>query len=139
MDQLGATDPVIADRYPVQRLLDELYSRYSDVVDGRLADYIPELAAVDPKQFAISLATADGFCYDAGQVSARFTIQSVSKAVVYGLALEDWGHAEVLRRIGVEPSGDPFNSITFDEVHNRPYNPMVNAGAIAAAALTIGL
>ena len=88
--------PDLAERYPVQRLLDVLYGRYSDFIDGKLADYIPELAAVDPKQFAISLATVDGFCYDAGQVSARFTIQTVSKAVVYGLALEDWGHAEVL-------------------------------------------
>ena len=82
--------------------------------------------------------TADGFGYDAGDKEARFTIQSVSKAIVYGLALEDWGHDEVLRRIGVEPSGDPFNSITFDESNNRPFNPMVNAGAIAAAALIKG-
>ena len=138
MDHANAQVDTVTDRYPVQRLLDELYGRYSDLTDGKLADYIPELAAVDPSQFAISIATADGFCYDAGQVSARFTIQSVSKAIVYGLALEDWGHAEVLRRIGVEPSGDPFNSITFDEVNNRPYNPMVNAGAIAAAALIKG-
>lgn len=126
------------DRYPVQRLLDELHARYMDLTDGNLASYIPELAAMDPSRFAISLVTADGFGYDAGDKEARFTIQSVSKAIVYGLALEDWGHAEVLRRIGVEPSGDPFNSITFDESNNRPFNPMVNAGAIAAAALIKG-
>ena len=126
------------DRFPVQRLLDELYDRYRDLEDGRLACYIPELASVDPDRFAIALVTADGFAYDAGDRDERFTIQSVSKAIVYGLALEDWGRDEVLRRIGVEPSGDPFNSISFDEANNRPYNPMVNAGAIAATSLIKG-
>ncbi len=138
LNQQQAAGSTCMDRFPVQRLLDELHARYSDLTDGNLASYIPELAAVDPHRFAISLMTADGFGYDAGDEDARFTIQSVSKAIVYGLALEDWGHAEVLRRIGVEPSGDPFNSISFDEGNNRPHNPMVNAGAIAAAALIKG-
>ena len=83
------------DRFPVQRLLDERHARYSDLTDGSLAGYIPERAAVDPSRFAIALVTADGFGYEAGDKDARFTIQSVSKAIVYGLALEDWGHAEV--------------------------------------------
>ena len=69
--------------------------RYSDLTDGRLANYIPERAAVDPGRFAIALVTADDSGYEAGDKDARFTIQSVSKAIVYGLALEDWGHAEV--------------------------------------------
>ncbi|MFO1071829.1 MAG: glutaminase A [Geminicoccaceae bacterium] len=138
LDRLDPAVRAVRDRYPVQRLLDELYDRYRDLDDGRLASYIPELAAVDPDRFAISLVTADGFAYDTGDREARFTIQSVSKAIVYGLALEDWGHDEVLRRIGVEPSGDPFNSISFDEANNRPYNPMVNAGAIAATSLIRG-
>jgi glutaminase len=97
-----------------------------------LASYIPELAGVDPDRFAISLVTADGFGYDAGDRYTRFTIQSVSKAIVYDLGLEDWGHADVLRRIGVEPPEDPFNSVTFNVSNNRPFKPMVNVGAIAA-------
>lgn len=67
-----------------------------------------------------------------------FTIQSISKALIYGLALEDYGHDVVLGKIGVEPSGEAFNSITFDERNNRPFYPMVNAGAIAASALIRG-
>ena len=94
----------------------------------------PSWRQVDPDLFAISIVTADGFGYDVGDERRAFTIQSISKPFVYGLALEDCGHDEVLRRIGVEPSGDAFNSITFDESNNRPFNPMVNAGAIATAA-----
>ncbi len=62
----------------------------------------------------------------------------MSKAVIYALALEDHGHEKVLKHIGVEPSGEAFNSITFDERNNRPFNPMVNSGAIAATALIRG-
>ena len=115
LDQHHAAGLDAMDRYPVQRLLDELHARYMDLTDGNLASYIPELAAMDPSRFAISLVTADGFGYDAGDKEARFTIQSISKALAYGLALEDWGEAHVLWRIGVEPSGDPFNAITFNE------------------------
>jgi len=56
----------------------------------------------------------------------------VSEAIVCDLGLEDWGHADVLRRIGVEPPEDPFNSVTFNVSNNRPFKPMVNVGAIAA-------
>jgi len=124
--------------FPVQHLLEELHKRYRDFTDGALANYIPELATVDPSLFGIAVATCDGFVYQTGDSDHLFTIQSISKAFVYAMALDDWGHDEVLRRIGVEPSGDPFNSITFDERNNRPFNPMVNAGAIAASALIKG-
>jgi glutaminase len=70
LDYLGATDAAVMERYPVQQMLDQLYARYSDLTDGNLANYIPELAAVDPAQFAISIAAANGFCYDAQQVGA---------------------------------------------------------------------
>ena len=65
-------------------------------------------------------------------------MQSLSKVFVYGLALEDHGREDVLRRVGVEPSGDAFNSIEFDERHHRPYNPMVNAGALVTTDLVRG-
>jgi glutaminase len=123
---------------PLAALLAELHAEFRAQADGRLADYIPELAKADPSQFGIAVATCDGFVYETGDTRAPFTIQSISKPIVYGLALEDRGRDDVLARIGVEPSGDPFNSITFDEGHNRPFNPMVNAGAIAATALVAG-
>lgn len=123
---------------PVWQYLNRLYSRHRPNQSGQLASYIPELAAVDPDQFALAFATTDGFVYEVGDTGALFTIQSVSKAVIYALALEDHGREEVLRHIGVEPSGEAFNSITFDERNNRPFNPMVNAGAIAASAMIKG-
>jgi glutaminase len=123
---------------PVWQYLNELYSRHRPNQSGQLGSYIPELSAVDPDQFALAFATTDGFVYEVGDIGALFTIQSVSKAVIYALALEDHGREEVLRHIGVEPSGEAFNSITFDERNNRPFNPMVNAGAIAASAMIKG-
>lgn len=123
---------------PVSRYLADLHARHKLNRSGKLADYIPELTRIDPELFGIAFATMDGFIYEAGDTAANFTIQSVSKAIVYGLALQDHGREAVLRKIGVEPSGEAFNSIAFDERNNRPFNPMVNAGAIAATALVHG-
>jgi glutaminase len=126
------------DDLPLSAFITELYERHKRNFDGKLADYIPELAKADPAHFGVVLATADGFAYRAGDADRSFTAQSVSKPLVYALALEDHGLAFVQSKIGVEPSGDPFNSITFDERNNRPFNPMVNAGAITAASLIKG-
>ena len=123
---------------PVTEYLDGLYQRHKLNRAGKLADYIPELARVEADQFGLAFATIDGFIYEVGDTTVRFTIQSISKAIIYGLALEDHGREGVLRKIGVEPSGEAFNSIVFDERNNRPFNPMVNAGAIAATALVKG-
>ena len=105
---------------------------------GEVAAYIPELAKVDPDQFGLALATLDGHVDGTGDDEVAFTIQSISKPFVYGLALDDHGVDHVLARVGVEPSGDAFNSIVMDERHNRPLNPMVNAGAIACTAMVRG-
>jgi glutaminase len=115
-----------------------LHERLRDRGEGEPASYIPELAKVDPDRFGVSVATLDGFVYGVGDDEATFTIQSISKPFVYGLALDDHGEEHVLQRVGVEPSGDAFNSIVMDERHNRPMNPMVNAGAIACAAMVRG-
>jgi glutaminase len=103
--------------------------------DGALANYIPELAAVDPNKFGIAIATETGKLHTVGDADHAFTIQSVSKAFVYCLALELAGRDAVLERVGVEPSGDAFNAIFFDPSTNRPFNPMVNAGAITVAGI----
>ena len=123
---------------PVDLLLARLHEKYRPHGHGRLADYIPELAKANPSWFGIALCSCDGFVYEVGDSRVPFTIQSISKPIVYGLALEDHGRERMLRKIGVEPSGDPFNSIAFDDRHGRPFNPMVNAGAIAATALVEG-
>ncbi|MGC2855475.1 glutaminase A [Novispirillum sp. DQ9] len=118
--------------------LEDLHARYAGDTAGAPASYIPELAKADPSLFGVALVTADGRRYAVGDSTVPFTIQSISKAFVYGLALEDHGLERVLRKVGVEPSGDAFNAIVFDQRTNRPFNPMVNAGAIATSALIKG-
>ncbi|MEQ1890470.1 MAG: glutaminase A [Alphaproteobacteria bacterium] len=120
---------------PIQAYLDELHRKYAALDEGAVATYIPELAKANPDWFSICMTTADGKTYQAGDAGQRFTIQSISKALIFGLALEDNGWKDVMKKVGVEPSGDSFNAIIFDENHNRPFNPMVNAGAIATTAL----
>jgi glutaminase len=126
-------------RSPVIDMLTKVYESLLPAREGKLADYIPELATVDPDRFGIAVAMADGHIYEIGDTGHEFSIQSVSKPLVYGMALRDNGIEQVLQKIGVEPTGEAFNSIVFDTVHNRPFNPMVNSGAIAATALIGGV
>jgi len=123
---------------PLRDTLRDLHAKYQPLMDGKVADYIPELAKADPNWFAISAVTADGSVYEFGDYNQLFTIQSVSKPFVFGLALEDHGRENVLKKVGVEPTGEAFNAIVLDEASNRPFNPMVNAGAIATADLIKG-
>ena len=122
----------------MQQYLDRLHRTHRGISDGDVATYIPQLGTADPDWFAIALATVDGEVYVTGDAELLFTIQSISKPFVYGMALEDCGVETVLERVGVEPTGDPFNSIAVDEESNRPFNPMVNAGAIATTGLVRG-
>ncbi|WP_081980618.1 glutaminase A [Neosynechococcus sphagnicola] len=105
---------------------------------GKVASYIPELAKVNPDLFSICLVTVDGQVFEVGDFQQLFTIQSISKVFVHGLALEDHGRDYLLTKVGVEPTGDAFNAIILDEHSKRPYNPMVNAGAIATTSLIQG-
>jgi glutaminase len=123
---------------PVLSWLRNLHAKHLAVCEGALASYIPELERIAPDQFGIALVTVDGHVYEVGDSSTPFTIQSISKPLVYGLALHDHGRDALLTRIGVEPSGDAFNAILFDERTNRPFNAMVNTGAIATTALVRG-
>ncbi|MER3433202.1 MAG: glutaminase A [Leptolyngbya sp. ERB_1_1] len=125
--------------HPFQSFLEELYLKYRDFKDGAVASYIPELAKADPDWFSICVVTVDGQVFEVGDSSQLFTIQSISKVFAYGMALEDRGRETLLRKVGVEPTGDPFNSIIrLDENSKRPDNPMVNAGAIATTSLIQG-
>ena len=116
----------------------DLHERHASLDEGEPASYIPELADVDRDRFAIAAVTLDGEQILVGDVDQQFTIQSISKLLVYGLALELHGRDAVLARVGVAPTGDSFNAIELDDVTNRAPNPMVNAGAIAVTDLISG-
>jgi glutaminase len=119
---------------PLLRFLDACHADFANETAGNVADYIPELGKADPDHFGISLATLDGHVYEVGDSRIPFTIQSMSKPFVFALALDTLGAARVESAIGVEPSGDPFNSIRLN-ADNHPFNPMVNAGAITCSGL----
>jgi glutaminase len=121
-------------RSPVLEHLQLLLDEYRSLDEGEVATYIPELSQADPSSFGISVVTTDGHVYAVGDTDLEFTIQSISKPFVFGMALEDCGRDAVLARVGVEPSGNPFNAIVVDD-RNRPFNPMVNSGAIVATGL----
>ncbi len=119
---------------PLLRFLDRCHADFLLETGGDVASYIPELSKADPDHFGISLATLDGHVYEVGDTRVPFTVQSMSKPFVFALALDSLGASRVESVIGVEPSGDPFNSIRLN-AENHPFNPMVNAGAIACSGL----
>ncbi|MEA2111704.1 MAG: glutaminase [Campylobacterota bacterium] len=114
-----------------QKILQEIQQEVSPLFgQGKVADYIPALAEINPKQFAMSITLLDGTQYHIGPVDTKFSIQSISKVFALTLALEFFGK-ELYARVGVEPSGDPFNSLIQLEYENGiPRNPFINAGAI---------
>jgi glutaminase len=134
MESKGMTPSVS----PIGEQLRKLHRELSAIPDGAVATYIPELAKANPDWFGICVVTTNGGVYEAGDSRELFTIQSISKPFVYGLALEDQGRDAVLAKVGVEPTGDAFNSISLDPGTGRPRNPMINAGAIATTGLVEG-
>lgn len=122
----------------VATAISTLHERFAGLDDGDVADYIPELALADPDQFGIAGMTVDGRHLGVGDHAVPFTIQSISKLLLYGLVLETHGRDRVLGRVGVAPTGESFNAIELDDDGNRAPNPMVNAGAIAITDLVEG-
>jgi len=120
---------------PVPDYLQHVLTVCHDNDQGALADYIPELAAVDPNKFALALTTVDGTIYSTGDDETEFTMQSMSKPFAYALALQHLGISAVLEKVGVEPSGEAFNQISLDKETNLPKNPMINSGAITTHSL----
>ena len=116
----------------MQQILNDIAAEMALETDrGKVADYIPQLAHVDPNQFGIAVATPDGQVYVAGDASTLLSIQSISKVFTLTIGLGKLGDA-IWNHVGREPSGDPFNSITVLEFESgRPRNPFINAGAIA--------
>lgn len=122
----------------INDILQKIYQECQLFTGGDVADYIPELAKANPESYGIAIVTADGYSYCIGDTEEEFTIQSISKAFTYGLALDELGEEKVMAKVGVEPSGEAFNEISLDAVTGRPSNPMINAGAIATASQTPG-
>ena len=131
---IAARNTGYATQPPLQRFLTSCYEEFKSDDSGAVADYIPELKRANPAHFGVALVTIDGHVYEVGDSAVPFTIQSVSKAFVFALALDLVGEERVSAAIGVEPSGEAFNSIRLTN-DNRPFNPMVNAGAIACSGL----
>ncbi len=106
-----------------------------EIAFGETASYIPELGRVDKNQLGVCIYTAEGRKEFLGDTDVRFTIQSISKVITLAVALERCGFYKVFEKVGMEPSGDAFNSLVkLDLSSNYPYNPMINSGAIAIAS-----
>ena len=123
----------------IQGVINTTYEKYKTLREGKNADYIPVLAKVDPNIFGIVLITPDGKIYAAGDTASRVSIQSISKVFTLARILEDSGEAVVRKRIGVDATGRPFNSIFPIEEHKgKDMNSFVNAGAIATTSMING-
>lgn len=120
----------------LQRVVDEAHARFKDVKEGANANYIPILDTVPSDLFGVVIVTREGEVFTAGDVDYRFSIQSVSKPFTAALVMAQQGPEAVREKIGVEPTGQPFNSkIAIEMYPSRSGNPLVNAGAIAAVSL----
>ena len=117
-----------------QKVLEEIEKEIQPFLnEGKLANYIPALANVDDKKFAMSIQLFDGTSYHIGDSNLKFSIQSISKVFTFTLALNHYGK-DLYKRVGHEPSGNPFNSLVQLEYENGiPRNPFINAGAIVTA------
>jgi glutaminase len=122
----------------LQAIVEEIYEKLTPRLgEGKVADYIPQLARVDPKKLGLAIVGIDGEVYKAGDCDEPFSIQSVSKVFTLTLALGK--HGEVTwNRVGREPSGSAFNSIVqLEHEEGKPRNPFINAGAIAISDLVL--
>jgi glutaminase len=123
----------------VRELLDEAYTRYQENDDGEVADYIPALARARRRTFGLCIVGVNGAIFERGDTEHAFSIQSISKPFVFALLCQAIGAEEARRKVGVNGTGLPFNSVMAIELNaDRTMNPMVNAGAIATTSLVPG-
>jgi glutaminase len=108
--------------------------------NGKVADYIPALGKANPNDLSIAIHYPDGRCISAGDIEKKITLQSISKVISLALVLMDRGPDYVFKRVGMEPTGDPFNSIAKLETMTpaKPLNPMINAGALVVTHMIKG-
>ena len=123
----------------VQSLVADAHARFRAIDDGQVADYIPALAAVPRHLFGVCVVECTGQAHEAGDTAHAFSIQSVSKPFVFALVCEALGEEVARAKLGVNSTGLPFNSVlAIERTPDGTTNPMVNAGAIAAASLAPG-
>jgi glutaminase len=142
---LAAALPALAaaqqplDKQDADAAVKAAYSKYKGLKDGKNADYIPALAKVPSELFAIDLMTTDGQESSAGDLDQEYSIQSISKVFTLARVLEDSGAKKVVNGVGVDATGDVFNSIKAIEQHKgHEMNPLVNPGAIATTSQVKG-
>ncbi|XP_070066034.1 glutaminase liver isoform, mitochondrial isoform X7 [Drosophila virilis] len=125
---------VIPDFSSFVKDIEDIYIRCKSNTEGKLADYIPQLARYSPNFWGVSICTIDGQRFSIGDVEEPFTLQSCSKPLTYAIALEKLGPKVVHSFVGQEPSGRIFNELVLDQ-NKKPHNPMINAGAILTCSL----
>ena len=124
---------------PVADAVNKAYASLKNLHEGSNADYIPALAKVDPNLFGIAVVTADGRVYTAGDVKTEVSIQSISKVFTMARVFQDTGEAAVRDSVGVDSTGQAFNSIVaIEQYKGHEMNPMVNAGAITMTSMVKG-
>ena len=123
----------------IQKALDEAFEKFKDLKEGKNADYIKELARVDPNIYGIAIVTTDGTVYTKGDLQSAVSIQSISKVFTMAKILEEQGPKAIMEKIGVDATGMRFNSIVAVELQKgKEINPLVNPGAIASSSLVNG-
>ena len=120
----------------LQQAVNEAYNKYKGLQEGKNADYIPILATVPSELFGVVIITKDGAVYEAGDTDFVFAIESTSKPFNLAMVMQEFGPEAILEKIGVEPTGMPFNSkLALELLPARSANPLVNAGAIAQVSM----
>ena len=123
----------------VEALISAGYERFLPLDEGAVADYIPALAAASPSAFGVCVAGVRGRLFSIGDADQEFAIESISKLFVFALVCHSLGHEEARRKLGVDSTGLPFNSVMAIELNaDRTMNPLVNAGAMATTSLVPG-
>jgi glutaminase len=129
----------IPDKGEIETVLNATYKKYKDLKDGKNADYIPALKNVNSELFGIALVTADGRVYNVGDIDADYSIQSISKVFTLAQVLQESGEGSIENSIGVDATGDVFNSIiAVEKDKGKEINPLVNPGAIATTSKVKG-
>lgn len=118
--------------------LQDIHRRHAGMHHDVKAAYHPPSMETEKHRLGIAATAVDGTQFSLGDDDYAFPMQSICKVFIYGMALEDVGREETLRHVGVEPSGDAFYAYEFDERHNRPFNPMMNAGALVTVSIMKG-
>src|SRR5210317_1528945 len=131
-----ARDTAAIKAMELQQAVDEAHKMFKDVKEGKNADYIPILATVPSELFGVVIVTKDGKVFEAGDTEYVFAIESTSKPFNLAMVMQESGPEAVMEKIGVEPTGMPFNSkLALELLQARSVNPLVNAGAIAQVSM----